>query len=464
MRLDHNRLHRVIRSTSFRLAALFAVLLVAAFVVAGVGAWAVTRGVAEQQVREQLLLEMDSIGREVSDEGLQAAVLAIKSRALRPGALAYRLVSPNGAVLAGDLPVQTSVLGWRYLDMHNRTDLRHGQDDLVLLTSRLSDGSVLSIGGDLERGESVRIAVLRALIWVGLLSACVSVIIGLWMTRRTLRRMEALSGTLTRVAEGDLSARTSVRSPSRDDLDQLSTGVNAMLDQVVLLVADVRRVSTDVAHDLRTPLSHLRQDLELAADAPPAEAHHLISSAQGRIDGVLRTFDAMLRLAEIESGSGRARFAAVDLRQLVERVADAYRPDVEAAGGVLTTELTEAVVEGDTDLLAQGLANLIENAMNHGGAHPHISLVVTDGEGGITVSVADDGPGIDRRDHQHVLAPFARLDASRSTPGSGLGLAIVVAVVKLHRAQLALDDAKPGLRVSISWPSHRDALNEAPTR
>ncbi len=452
MRLDHNRLRRVIRSTSFRLAALYAVLLIAAFVVAGVGAWAVTRGVAEQQVREQLLLEMDSIEREVSDEGLQAAVLAIKSRASRPGALAYRLVDPNGAVLAGDLPVQSSVLGWRYLDMHNRTDLRPGQDDLVLLTRRLSDGSVLSIGGDLERGESVRIAVLRALLWAGFLSACVSVIIGLWIARRTLRRMEALSGTLTRVAEGDLTARTSIRLPSRDDLDQLSTGVNAMLDQIALLVANVRRVSTDVAHDLRTPLSHLRQDLEVAANAPPAEAHQLIASAQGRIDGVLRTFDAMLRLAEIESDSGRARFAPVDLRQLVERVADAYRPDVEVAGGALTTDLTAAVVEGDADLLAQALANLIENAMNHGGAHPHISLAVIDDEGGITMSVADDGPGIDRRDHERVLAPFARLDASRSTPGSGLGLAIVAAVAKLHAAEVVITDTKPGLHLSMIWP------------
>ena len=371
--LDRVRLRRVVETTSFRLAALFAALLVVAFAVAGIGAWGVTRGIAEQQVRERLALEMGSMAHEVRDEGLQAAMLAIESRASRPGALAYRLVGPDGGVLAGDLPVQLNRPGWRYLDLPDRSRLRHGQDDLVVLTSRLGDGSMLSIGGDLERGESVRIGVLRALFWVGLVSAAVAVMIGLWITRRALGRMDALSATLSAVADGDLTVRTALRSPPRDDLDHLAGAVNTMIERLATLVANVRRVSTDVAHDLRTPLSHLRHDLERAASAPPAEFVQHIGSAQGRIDELLRIFDAMLRLAEIEAGAARARFAPVDLRALVERVADAYRPDVEVVGGVLLArDVASVIVDGDADLLAQALANLIENALLHGGSPPRI--------------------------------------------------------------------------------------------
>jgi signal transduction histidine kinase len=445
VRIDH-----VFSSTSFRLSVAFAGLLIAAFVAAGLGVWVATRSIAERQTREHVTAEMQSIREEISVEGLPAGISAIENRASRPGALEYRLTSPEGQLLAGNLATTDLHLGWQFVDLPDRQGLRHGQDDLVILSERLSDGAVLAIGGDLERGESVRIAVLQTLLWIGGLSAAIAIALGLWITRYTLRRMDVLSATLAAVAGGDLAARTVARSPPRDDLDRLSVGANAMLEQIATLVANIRRVSTDVAHDLRTPLSHVRQDLELAAkDAAPQTLSH-IESAQRRLEVLLRTFDAMLGLAEIEVGRSRARFAPVNVTELVEGVADAYRPDVEARSGALVLVASNPLtIEGDADLMAQAVANLIENAMTHGGGSPSISLSVSADANTWEIVVSDNGPGIAEGDREKVLEPFARLDASRSTPGSGLGLAIVAAVARLHGASITMQDARPGLRVVL---------------
>lgn len=450
MRIERFPLQRFMGSTSFRLSALFAGLLIAAFLAAGLGAWAATRSIAERQIREHVVSEMQSIRQEIAAEGMAAAVSAIRNRSSRPGALEYRLTAPDGAVLAGNIPSVDLRLGWQFHNLPEREGLRHGQDDLIMLSERLPDGSLLSIGDDLERGESVRIAVLGALVWIGTVSALFAVVLGLWITHRTLRRMDVLAATLASVAAGDMTARTPARVPVRDDLDRLSVGTNAMLDRIATLVANVRRVSTDVAHDLRTPLTLLLQDLELAAQSAPPSASAYIVAGKGRIEGLLRTFDAMLRLAEIDAGTARARFAPVDVAQLVERVTDAYRPDVEAAGGLLVIGAgAPLVIDGDADLLAQALANLIENAMTHGGAGKRIEVRIHSEGDTWEVSVADNGPGIAEEEREKVLAPFARLDASRSTPGSGLGLAIVAAVARLHAASVCLEDANPGLRVAL---------------
>lgn len=445
MRIDH-----VFSSTSFRLSVAFAALLIAAFVAAGLGVWGATRSIAERQTREHVTAEMQSIREEIAVEGLPAGIAAIDNRASRPGALEYRLTSPEGRVLAGNLETHDLSLGWQFVDLPDREGLRHGQDDLVILAERLPNGAVLAIGGDLERGESVRIAVLQTLLWIGGLSAAIAIALGLLITRHTLRRMSMLSATLAAVANGDLTARAVARAPPRDDLDRLSIGANAMLDQITMLVANIRRVSTDVAHDLRTPLSHVRQDLELAAKDAAPQTLSYIESAQRRLEGLLRTFDAMLRLAEIEIGRSRARFAPVEVTELVEGVADAYRPDVEARGGALVVDASAPVtIDGDADLLAQAVANLIENAMMHGGAGRPINLAVRSNANTWEIAVSDNGPGIAEADREKVLAPFARLDTSRSTPGSGLGLAIVAAIARLHGAGTILEDAHPGLRVVL---------------
>jgi signal transduction histidine kinase len=228
-----------------------------------------------------------------------------------------------------------------------------------------------------------------------------------------------------------------------------------MLDEIATLVERIRWVSTNIAHDLRTPLTHVRQKLARVRAAASGDPQVLAAAkdVEADIDELLRTFDAMLRLAEIESGPLAGRFKPVDLAELAGRIADAYRPDIEAGGRRLALKAPPAVVEGDADLIAQALANLVENAMRHTPGGTHIELAVETTGGRPRLRVSDDGPGIPEEKRQDALRHFFRLEASRTTPGSGLGLAIVAAVVARHHATLELLDAGPGLSVLISFPA-----------
>ncbi|MBX9747371.1 MAG: HAMP domain-containing histidine kinase, partial [Hyphomonadaceae bacterium] len=215
-----------------------------------------------------------------------------------------------------------------------------------------------------------------------------------------------------------------------------------------------RRVSTDVAHDLRTPLTHVRQNLETAASSQDlAAAHESVARAQSKVDDVLRIFAAMLRLAEIEAGTARSRFAPVDLAAVAERVADAYRPDVEASGKKLGLEPGRAVhIDGDADLIAQALANLIENALRHAGPDADVVIRLLETSAAVRLEVEDNGVGLAAEDRARVVDAFVRLDPSRSPMGAGLGLSIVAAIARLHGAELLLEDASPGLRAALVWP------------
>jgi signal transduction histidine kinase len=253
------------------------------------------------------------------------------------------------------------------------------------------------------------------------------------------------------VGLGDLTARAP--ETGGDEIARMGQGVNEMVARIDGLVVSIRRVSTDIAHDLRTPLAHVRQDLESAATSADPTTREGIRAAQGRIDDILRVFQAILRLAEIDAGGVRARFSEVDLATVVERVADAYRAEIEETGRTLALgPLTPTEVRGDVDLIAQALANLIENAMRHTPSGSSIRVNLRKSSGSVGLFVEDEGPGIPEADRVRVLEPFVRLDGSRSTPGAGLGLSIVNSIARLHGARLSLEDAQPGLRVAIDWP------------
>jgi len=227
-----------------------------------------------------------------------------------------------------------------------------------------------------------------------------------------------------------------------------------MLDEIATLVSRVRWVSTDIAHDLRTPLSHVLQKLERIKDAAGADAEVLagVQAIEADVEELLRTFDAMLRLAEIENDPMAARRQAVDLMELTNRVASAYAPDVEEAARTLQVSASPATLHGDADLLGHAIANLIENALRHTPPGSRITVRAETVGDRAMLSVTDNGPGIplDRRDA--VLQRFFRLESSRSTPGSGLGLPIVAAIAKRHGATLSLADAGPGLTATLLFP------------
>jgi signal transduction histidine kinase len=444
------RTEQLLGSTSFRLSAAYAVLLVVAFLAAALASLVSTKQAAEREVRERVQLEMSALRREIEAEGLPAAVAAIQSRIREPGALEYRLVSTTGDLLVGNLAVERISHGWSTVRLRDGREGDEESEELLTLSELMQDGSTLTIADDLDKAEGVRAAVLNALMWVAAPTLLIVIGIGVVMARGAARRMRALSQAMAEVGRGNFNTRAPERGG--DEIARIGQGVNEMLAEIDRLVLNIRRVSTDIAHDLRTPLAHVRQDLETAAvSADPAEG---IRAAQARIDDILKVFQAILRLAEIDAGHARARFAEVDLAAIIERVTDAYRPDIEAAGRKLIVDpLCKARIRGDQELITLALANLIENAMRHTPAGSAISLQLCAGEEYARLSVEDEGLGIPVADRGRVLEPFVRLDSSRSTPGAGLGLSIVSAIAKLHGAKLSLEDAGPGLRITLSWPA-----------
>lgn len=437
-----------------RLSFIYTGLLIGAFTIAAALIWAGSRGAAEAEIRKFIRLEAGAIADEIETEGLDAAIAAIEFRAERPGAFEYWLADASGRRLFGDLPAMEGPNGWRRVDVPDGLAAAEGREEMLVLTQSFADGVRLSVGDDLARSLIVRRGILKTLALVGALSVLASVLAGLFITRRTTRRMSDLTRTMHAVAGGDLGARFPVSArASGSDVESIGEGVNAMLDRIAALVGGIRRVSRDVAHDLRTPLSHLQQRLEQAkAEATPEMMTRRIEEAQEKVGEVLRIFDAILRLAEIEAGAARERFEIVDLAVIAERIADAYRPDVEQSGrSLLLAHHGPAPVSGDATLLAQALANLVENAIRHTPPGAKISIKTIASDHRVRLEVADNGPGIAPDRIAEALKPFGRLDQSRSSAGAGLGLAIVAAIARLHHAQLALSDAEPGLHVVLDF-------------
>lgn len=241
-----------------------------------------------------------------------------------------------------------------------------------------------------------------------------------------------------------------------DDLDRLAGTLNRMLDRIGVLMDSLRQVSSDVAHDLRTPLSRLRQRLEgaLTSAGSVAEYQAAVEAAVAEAESLLETFSALLRIAQVEGGSPRSGFRDVDLSGVVEAVVDAFLPDAEDGGRALVSDVAPNVaMRGDQELLTQMLANLAENALRHTPAGTRILVRLGEGGDGPLLEVEDNGPGVPEEDRARILRRFYRGERSRTTAGSGLGLSLVAAVAELHDAALLLDDARPGLRISITFPA-----------
>jgi signal transduction histidine kinase len=252
---------------------------------------------------------------------------------------------------------------------------------------------------------------------------------------------------------GGVRHRMPVRGRN-DEFDRLSETLNRMLDEIERLLGSVRAVTNNVAHDLRSPLSRIRNCLEAAlADKDQGRRDEAIEQAIVEIDGVLLTFDALLSIADAEAGTGRRNLVPVDLAAIGHDVAELYEPLVEEQGLLFETAIDgPATVPGSRQLLFQAIGNLIDNAAKYGAGGGRVSLTVRGGAGGSAeVVVADRGPGIPEADRQRVLERFVRLDGSRSTPGNGLGLSLVAAIARLHDAVLKLDDNHPGLRVTLRF-------------
>jgi signal transduction histidine kinase len=333
-------------------------------------------------------------------------------------------------------------------------DPREGPDPARAVASDLPGGYRLVVALDpevLERIDGTILALFSgALLLVILIGIGGALLLGGYLRKRLGR----ISGTARAIVSGDLDRRIPV-SRRGDEFDQLALALNAMLDRIAQLLDNLRQVSSDVAHDLRTPLARLRSQLEASLDGPRDGAAYRtgLKQAIAQSDHLLALFAAIQRISEVEAGVLRRTFARVDISDLVADLCDSYAPAVTDGGRMLACRIEpDLALTGDRELIAQALINLLDNAQHHTPAGTHIAVTAEGDRDHIRLAVADDGPGVAPEHRATIVRRFARLDASRATPGHGLGLNLVVAVASVHGGDVAIDDNQPGLRVTLILP------------
>ena len=398
-------------------------------------------------------------------------VLDSRRRLDASGQFQYLLVDPHGRRVTGDLTWRVPKLGFYSLSVPAPPGLKDPDDPRIFvytLGSRLPDGSTLVVARDIypltELGEWIQKTTIRAAAMAAALVAICGVVIG----AAFLRRLDRVNEAANRIMEGDVSQRLPTIGMG-EEFSGLSGNLNRMLDRIETLMESLRQVSSDIAHDLRTPLTRLRNRLSALEPGKSTLKDYQAAAEQAlrQSEQILATFDALLKIGQVEGGAPRANFTTVDLSAVAGWITEAYGPAAEDAGKTLTADIEPgALVLGERELLTQLLANLVNNAIVHTPPGTRIDVRLRTGKGVASVTVADNGGGIPGPERAKVLRRFYRLDRSRSTPGAGLGLAMASAIADLHGARLMLADNRPGLlaRLSLAQAAPPPAPEPAPVR
>ena len=401
----------------------------------------------------------DSVANEINEivtdpQASTAAGLAsvVSGLSRHAGGFYYLLQDSAGNALAGNMPSIDPQPGTREWTLSPGT--ARPRHRVVRGKGVAVNGAYLFVGWSTYQVHEMEEMVTRSFTWGLIASVMLALLGGVLAGHRIMRKIESVSATTRDIVAGDLTRRVAV-SPAGDELDNLATSVNRMLDRIQALMGELQQVTSDIAHDLRTPLTRLRQRLEHVQrpDAGAAELREVVTGTVSEIDVILGIFGALLRIAQIESGARRSAFATLDLHELLGTVAELYRSSAEEKRQAFAVSVADNLrVRGDRELLLQLFANLVENAIKHSPPESTIDLSASYVQGRACVMVADDGPGIPVHLRNKVLQRFFRLESSRTTPGSGLGLSLVYAIVKLHEADLDLSDNQPGLKVTVAMP------------
>lgn len=456
----HGAVARLVHTNAFRLVALYLGLFATSVLALLVFIYWSTAGFIERQTEATLDAEIAGLAEQYDQRGLSGLVQVIAERSAgeRGDAMLYLITDPRGRPLAGNLSswpdAQVIRPGWVAFPV----DIKHNgivrTDQARATTFTIPGGYRLLVGRDLRDAIAFRKRIADTLAWAGVLTLCLGLAGGLFISRNMLRRVEAVSNTAAEIIHGDLGKRVPL-SGSGDEFDQLATNLNAMLDQIERLMAGMRQVTDNIAHDLRTPLARLRTRVELALLEKPDVARYgeALRATIAEADRLLGTFTALLRIAEAEAGSRREAMVELDLAEIARSVAELYEPLAEEKGLALRVESEQAVlVRGDRHLLAQAAANLVDNALKYAPSGT-VRLGVSADPQGARLEVADSGPGIPEGRREAVFDRFVRLEGSRSTPGNGLGLSLVRAVALMHGGTVTLVDNYPGLRAILRLPT-----------
>jgi signal transduction histidine kinase len=451
-------LSRTLRSTAFRLTlAIFGFGAVGAGLVLGLVAVQVIK-FADDQTREAIGVEADQLMDQYESGGLRRLGLALAERSRTPSGAIYLLTDSIGEPLIGNikqlppsLNLKTGFAETRYQGAGGA-----GSRRAIARLYALPNGFRLLVGHDLADRARIGAAMVRALALSLVLFAALAALGAFFVARRVLHRIDAMNSSARALMAGDMTERLPV-SGSGDELDRLAIGLNQMLSRIGDLMAGLREVSDNIAHDLRTPLTRLRNHAEEALRVGgDVEAHRTaLTRTIEESEGLIRVFDALLMIARAEAGADRSGLAPVDVSGTVADVAELYEPVAEEKGFALTLDCEPGLtVEGRRELIGQALANLIDNALKYGGGPENrIEVAARRGEGGVVIEVGDRGPGVALDDRERLFDRFVRLESARSRPGSGLGLSLVAAVARLHGGTVKLEDNHPGLKVRLCLPS-----------
>ncbi|TPL94090.1 ATP-binding protein [Mesorhizobium sp. B2-3-12] len=446
---------RLLRSTPFRLALTFAFLFMLAFILSGAIVYQMMSADLAEQLDDTIKETYSVIAATYADNDLKELVETVQSHSIRSARKEqlFSLTDAAGNRIAGNftaagLPDGFSMFGAEMPGLPPDTEYRAYSGPV--------GANSLTIAFSLSETEELETIMLMSFGWATLIITGLAVTGGALLAARVQRRLDGIAATMVDVSHGRLDTRIPLTGKD-DDIDIVSTQVNAALDRLSALVEGMKQVSADIAHDLKTPLNRLQMILESAADKAARAQNVSDELADARSEGhqINETFDALLRIAQIEAGARKARFTDVDLGDILQTIAEIYTDVAEDDGKSLSPPRLEEPagrIHGDRELLTQMVANLVENALRHCPPGTAIELAVTRQDDRVLASVADNGPGIPADEREKVFQRLYRLDHSRSTPGSGLGLSLVRAIADLHGATITLEDCKPGLAVVVSFP------------
>jgi signal transduction histidine kinase len=461
-------LGKLLRTTAFQLTLVYLVVfaLFASFLL---GYFAFnTRRLINEQITTIVNDEIQLIQGQYNQAGIRRLVAIVEVRSRRPGSSLYLVTTPVGEGLAGNVgSLEPGVLeseGWVETAYRRLDEPESAEHNALVRVLRLPGGIRILVGRDLDERERMFRIVALAGRWSVAIVIVLGILGGLFVSRRVLRRVDAMTGTAQTIMAGDLTGRLPVIG-SGDEFDRLALNLNGMLTRIESLMRGLKEVTDNVAHDLKTPLTRLRNRCEAALRSAKSEAEfrNVLEQTIEESEGLIRTFDALLMIARAESGEVREGMVEFDAAEVARDVSELYEPLADDKGLTLEVDAKRhAAVKGNRELVSQALANLVDNAIKYAapvekapgvnGERSGIKVTADAEADRIVLTVSDHGPGIPSADRSRVVDRFVRLEQSRSLPGSGLGLSLVSAVARLHGGELRLEDNAPGLRARITLP------------